>query len=191
MPKQKSKLLWTRKYFKAGRRRWLESSDEEDGLESSVEENGVSVRVCSSDLGRRSMPMCSLYRLFDNKIRVKRIETLDFFENIFFCVRMLSSTRKKMFNMCNESLIGLIELLFIIALTLKGSCVQTLVQTKKASHFEVDLETKQKKGHHLAKRNSCETANHLCANKESFSFRSGLGNKTKRKVTILPETEFV
>ena len=42
-------------------------------------------------------------------------------------------------------------MIVLIALTLKGSCVQTLGQTKKASHFEVDLETKQKKGHHLAR----------------------------------------
>ena len=49
-----------------------------------------------------------------------------------------------------------------LALTLKGSCVQTLVQTKKASHFEVDLETKQKeRSPSCQKRNSCETANHF------------------------------
>ena len=47
-------------------------------------------------------------------------------------------------------------------LTLKGSCVQTLGQTKKASHFEVDLETKQKeRSPSCQKRNSCETANHF------------------------------
>ena len=36
---------------------------------------------------------------------------------------------------------------YCCVLTLKGSCVQTLGQTKKASHFEVDLETK----HNLAR----------------------------------------
>ena len=53
MPRQKSNLFWTRKYFKrADEEEGVESvsAEEEDGvesLESSVEENGVSVRVCS------------------------------------------------------------------------------------------------------------------------------------------------
>ena len=51
---------------------------------------------------------------------------------------------------------------YCCVLTLRGSCVQTLGQTKKASHFEVDLETKQKeRSPSCQKRNSCETANHF------------------------------
>ena len=126
----------------------------------------------------------------------------------------------KIFQQCNESLLQLVNNLSL----LKEASKQTLVQTKKASHFEVDLETKQKRGHHLA-RNGIrvrqqttfmykhqvkqrklliskwtwkQNKKHLARNgtrvrQQTIYVQTKKAShfEVERKVTILPETEFV
>ena len=111
-----------------------------------------------------------------------------FFENIFFCALYTISRHraKKCLKCVTSPWLGWLTLLFIIALTLKGSCVQTLGQTKKASHFEVDLETKQKeRSPSCQKRNSCETANHFYVQtgqtKKASHFEVDLETKQKQR----------